>query len=68
MNKSTLAKKKQLFNKGLELFGNEENFTNWLNTENTALGGVKPIELLNKSKGENLVENELIKIEHGILS
>jgi putative toxin-antitoxin system antitoxin component (TIGR02293 family) len=57
-----------LFNKGSDVFGNTENFLTWINSENIALGGVKPLELLDNSFGINLVKDELIKIEHGILA
>jgi len=57
-----------LLNKGIEVFGNNENFISWLNSLNIALGSIKPIELLDNSFGINLVTNELIKIEHGVLA
>ena len=57
-----------LFNKGSDVFGNTENFLTWINSENIAFGGVKPIDLLDNSFGINLVKDELIKIEHGVLA
>jgi putative toxin-antitoxin system antitoxin component (TIGR02293 family) len=57
-----------LFKKGSEVFGNTKNFLTWINSENIALGGVKPIDLLDNSFGINLVKDELIKIEHGVLA
>lgn len=57
-----------LFKKGSDVFGNTENFLTWINSDNIALGGVKPIDLLDNSFGINLVKDELIKIEHGVLA
>lgn len=57
-----------LFNKGLDVFGDKANFLAWINSVCIALGGVKPIELLDSSFGINVVKDELLKIEHGILA
>jgi len=57
-----------LLNKGIEVFGNTDNFISWLNSLNIALGSIKPIELLDNSFGINMVTNELIKIEYGVLA
>lgn len=57
-----------LFNKGVSVFGNTSNFLAWLNAKNIPLGGVKPIDLLDNSFGINMVKDELIKIEHGVLA
>jgi len=40
----------------------------WLNSENRALGGVKPIELLDTDAGARQVEQIIGRIEHGIFS
>lgn len=52
---------------GLDVFGNIEKLKLWLNSPNYALGKVKPIELIKDSYGRELVTNELIRIDHGIL-
>jgi uncharacterized protein (DUF2384 family) len=57
-----------LFNKGVSVFGNTSNFLAWINSKSIPLGGVKPIDLLDNSFGINMVRDELIKIEHGILA
>jgi putative toxin-antitoxin system antitoxin component (TIGR02293 family) len=57
-----------LLNKGIEVFGKNDNFLSWLNSLNIALGSVKPIELMDNSFGINMVTNELIKIEYGVLA
>jgi putative toxin-antitoxin system antitoxin component (TIGR02293 family) len=57
-----------LLNKGIEVFGNSNNFRTWLNSANIALGGVTPISLLDSAFGINMVTNELTKIEYGVLA
>ncbi|OGU62264.1 MAG: hypothetical protein A2V66_17950 [Ignavibacteria bacterium RBG_13_36_8] len=57
-----------LLNKGVEVFGNSDNFITWLNSINIALGGITPISLLDNAFGINMVTNELTKIEYGILA
>lgn len=57
-----------LFNKGVDVFGNIENFSQWLNSKNIALGGVKPISLLDNTFGILLLKEQLIRIEHGVLA
>ena len=57
-----------LFKKGIEVFGSTSNFITWINTQNISLGGIEPMSLLDNSFGINMVKNELLKIEHGILS
>jgi len=52
---------------GLNVFGNADKFKLWLTTPNYALGKLKPIDLLKDSYGKELVVNELIQINHGIL-
>ena len=50
------------------VFGNIENFSQWLNSKNIALGGVKPISLLDNTFGIMLLKDQLIRIEHGVLA
>jgi len=57
-----------LFNKGISVFGNTSNFLAWINSKSIPLGGIKPIDLLDNSFGINMVKDELIKIEHGVLA
>jgi putative toxin-antitoxin system antitoxin component (TIGR02293 family) len=57
-----------LLNKGIDVFGDTDNFISWLNSVNIALGSIKPIGLLDNSFGINLITNELIKIEYGVLA
>lgn len=57
-----------LHERGEEVFGNKENFSIWLETENVALGKRIPRTLLNNSFGIQLLMDELIRIEHGVLA
>ena len=57
-----------LFNRGVEVFGNLSRFNEWLGLENIVLGNIKPKSLLDSTFGINLLKEELIRIEHGILS
>lgn len=57
-----------LHSKGEEVFGNRENFATWLKTENLALGNIIPRDLLKNSFGINLLMDELVRIEHGVLA
>ncbi len=55
-----------IYLKGVEVFGNNKLFYTWLNTESIALGGKKPISFLS-TLGINMLSDELIRIEHGVL-
>lgn len=57
-----------LYVKGIELFGDKENFYLWLDSKNVALGGIKPRELMDSSFGLELIKDELVRIEHGVLA
>jgi putative toxin-antitoxin system antitoxin component (TIGR02293 family) len=54
--------------KGVEVFGNEEKFTHWMNSKIIALGGIKPKELLDSSFGIKLLNDELTRIAYGIFA
>ena len=53
---------------GIEVFGGQERFNTWLTTKNTALGGIKPKDLLDSSFGIQMLKDELTRIEHGVLA
>lgn len=57
-----------LYKKGVEVFGNEDYFNTWLISTNIALGGIKPKELFDNSFGLKLLQDELGRIEHGVLA
>jgi putative toxin-antitoxin system antitoxin component (TIGR02293 family) len=57
-----------LYKQGIDVFGGNEKFNNWLESKNLALGGTKPKELLDTTFGINLLKDELTRIEHGVLA
>ncbi len=58
----------QLQKRGAEVFGNAAQFNQWLDANIVALGGIKPKSLLDSSFGISLLNQELIRIEHGVLA
>lgn len=54
-----------LYKKGLEIFGEQESFINWLNKASFGLGNLQPIEIINTSQGVDLITEELSRIEFG---
>lgn len=52
--------------KGVEVFGDKEKFTIWMNSKIIALGGIKPKELLDSSYGIKLLDEELTRIDYGM--
>lgn len=57
-----------VYDKGLEVFGEKVYLDIWLNTQNVALGGLKPKELFDNSFGIGLIQDELVRIEYGVLA
>lgn len=57
-----------LYEFGIEVFGEKENFDIWLNSKSIALGGRTPKELFDTRFGVNMVKDELGRIEHGVLA
>ena len=53
---------------GLEVFGHEPNFYDWLHTKNPALGSITPLSLLDSALGREQVRSILYRIQHGIYS
>jgi putative toxin-antitoxin system antitoxin component (TIGR02293 family) len=51
----------------VSVFGTEEKATIWLQRPNRALGGERPIRLLDTDVGARQVEDVLGRIEHGIV-
>lgn len=58
----------QLHKRGIEVFGNAEYFNQWLDSNIVALGGIKPKSLLDSSFGISILNQELTRIEHGVLA
>ncbi len=57
-----------LFKKGIDIFESKSNFIEWINSKNISLGGITPISILDSAFGINMIKDELLKIEHGVLS
>ncbi|WP_416446297.1 antitoxin Xre/MbcA/ParS toxin-binding domain-containing protein [Leeuwenhoekiella sp. A16] len=55
----------ELIEKGISVFGSEEKFINWLETDNYALGDDKPKELLQDPRGLELVDEALDALAWG---
>jgi putative toxin-antitoxin system antitoxin component (TIGR02293 family) len=63
-----LLKSFSLFDKGIEIFGSAKLFHQWLNTPSYGLGNQTPFDLMDTITGITLIEEELIRIEHGDLA
>lgn len=57
-----------LYRMGMEVFGSKEKFDAWLDTENLSLGKIRPKQLFDNTFGINLLQDELTRIEHGVLA
>ncbi|MCB0648311.1 MAG: DUF2384 domain-containing protein [Saprospiraceae bacterium] len=57
-----------LYNRGEDVFGSLEKFNKWMSWESIALGGIKPKQLLDTTFGIEMIEDELTRIEHGVLA
>jgi putative toxin-antitoxin system antitoxin component (TIGR02293 family) len=55
----------KLFKSGSDHFGSMDKFHHWLNMENTAMGGEKPVSYLDTFSGIQLVMDELNAIDYG---
>ena len=58
----------RLYSRGEDVFGNLNNFKEWMNSSVMALGNIKPKTLLDTSLGIDILMNELGRIEHGIFA
>jgi len=57
-----------LFLYGSNVFKSKENFSKWMNLPNTALGGMKPQDLVIFPDGVSKVRDILGRIEYGVYS
>lgn len=57
-----------LHEKGVEIFGDSQEFTLWLNKPAYALDNVLPIDIISTSDGIDLILEEISRIEFGDLS
>jgi Uncharacterized conserved protein len=56
-----------LYGRGSQIFGDIEDFKDWMDTPNIALGNVKPKEYLDTFSGIEFLTEELGRIEHGYM-
>lgn len=56
----------EVFEVGMEFFGNKESFKEWLGDKTIAFGGMRPIDCMKSSYGKELVVERLVNFEHGI--
>jgi putative toxin-antitoxin system antitoxin component (TIGR02293 family) len=63
-----LARVLDLHDTALRTFDDAEKASAWLRTPNRALSGEIPLDLVVTSTGARLVEDALLRIEHGIYS
>lgn len=57
-----------LYKHAIGVFGSKNKLDAWLDTQSVAFGGIKPKNLMDSSMGLQLIRNELVRIEHGILA
>ena len=57
-----------LYEYGYEVFGDVENFNEWMITSNHALGGMKPYDLIDTQYGKEEVRHLIGRIEFGVYS
>ena len=60
-----VLKLESLYKKGLEIFGNRDEFNSWLKEPAYGIGNQVPLELLSMSTGIDLIMDELFRIEFG---
>lgn len=60
--------KNKVIDYAVQVFGSMKTALGWLNTENPALDGKKPMDLLDTDRGCEHVLNILARIEHGVVS
>ncbi len=56
----------KLITKGLQVFGDKEQLLTWIKSENQALGGVAPLDLMQSQLGIYEVEQQLGRLAYGI--
>lgn len=58
----------RLYNRAVEVFGDEERAARWFSSHPKALGGKTPLEFMKTEPGARWVEEVLGRIEHGVFS
>ncbi len=64
----TILEVAELCTVGVRVFGSPEAYERWLSTPNAALAGHKPQALVGSSYGQQLLLDELIRIDQGIFA
>ena len=57
-----------LYKQGEDVFGNPEKFKGWMNHPSPVFAGKKPIDLLDTQFGFQAVQDELTRIDWGVLA
>ncbi|TAJ15775.1 DUF2384 domain-containing protein [Marinilabiliaceae bacterium JC017] len=57
----------EMMQHGIKVFGSHKKFSLWIREYNTALGR-KPVELFTTIAGIDIINNTLIRIEHGVFA
>jgi putative toxin-antitoxin system antitoxin component (TIGR02293 family) len=58
----------KIYAKGQEVFGNMETFNQWMHFPSWALNNRTPLSFLDTSIGVKMIEDEIGRIEHGVLA
>lgn len=67
-NAARRARAARIFKRAAEVFEGEEDASNWLKQPSRALGGKAPLSFMNTDAGYDVVEDELKRIEYGIVA
>lgn len=67
-NSEIVLKLLALYKKGIEVFGELEDFNKWLTKRAFGLGDKIPYKMMNTSTGIDLIFEELVRIEYGDLA
>lgn len=68
LQSSRILKIAQLQTRGKDIFDGVESYAQWMNSKIVAMGGIKPIDLLDNSFGIAMLNEELTRIEYGVLA
>jgi putative toxin-antitoxin system antitoxin component (TIGR02293 family) len=58
----------KVFTRCIDVFGSKEQAARWLNNPNHALGGERPIRLMDTIEGISLVHDTVTRIEYGVFA
>ena len=63
-----LVRTARIIARAIDVFGSREKAASWLDRPNRALGGEKPLSLLDTEIGAGQIEDVLGRMEHGVFS